>query len=193
MRNATLANIGIAAGTGLGFLLTGNPVYGGEAGHSGSDGLAHMLRYQAEKRGINQDTKIFKLFLAGSLAVPAAFLLRHSYETGIELLGVIQGAEYDNFSARNSVLAGLAIGGANTYGYYQTSKIEEHSDASEATHKHTRTDAIVSGGFVVTLFAEAGGVDNASLVGGTVFSGLAGLHLGYEAVKTALNNNHHQH
>jgi divalent metal cation (Fe/Co/Zn/Cd) transporter len=193
MRNATYANIGIAAGTGLGFLLTGNPVFGGEAGHSGADGILHGLRYQAERRGYDQDTTRFRLFLAGSLAVPAAFLLHHSYETYHEFLDAIKNGNNNTLSPVTSIASGIAIGGANIYAFYQTSKIEEHSDASHATHKHAITDAVVSGGFVVTLFIEAAGVQNASLVGGAAFSGIAGAHLGYESVRTALNKNHHGH
>lgn len=190
MRNATKANLGIALGTGFGFFLTGNPVFGGEAGHSGSDALVHGLRYHAEKRGINQDTTKFRLFLAGSLAVPAAFLLDHSYETGLELIEALNSGKNNELSPKVAIASGIAIGGANGVALYNTSKIEDHSDASEATHKHALVDALVSGGFMLTLFAEAAGVKNASLVGGAVLSGVAGVHLGYEAIKTAINKNH---
>lgn len=180
MRNATFANIGITIGTGVGYVMTGNPAFSGEAGHSSSDSLAHGTRYLAERFGIDQDTKAFKNFLRASLLVPAGFLIWNSARTGIDLL---QGGEADN-TISGKVINGagaLAITGANTYALVQTSGIDEHSHASNATHNHAKNDAIVSGGFSVSLGAEVVGVDNASLYGGMLFSGIAGAHLLKEA------------
>ena len=189
MRKAATANLVIAVGSALLFPFSGSKVLSGEAAHSGSDAAMHGLRYFAEKRGVDQESSRFRLFIKGSLLVPAGFLAWNAWRSGLDILNNVQLDQSRSASVANGVGA-VAIAALNGYAYYQTSGIEEHSHASHASHNHAFADALVSGGFVASLGAEAVGVEQASTVGSCIFSSIAAAHLLKEALTLSGHHNH---
>lgn len=183
LRNATLANLGMAIGSVGVFAATGNSAFMSEAIHDGADTGAHGSRYFAEKLGIDQDTRRFKWFLGASFLGVSALSAFTSYKIGSDLVNgqVVESSSRDSLINLGSA---VSIGAGNTYAYKQIESVEEHSHASEASFNHAKVDMLASWGLVGFIIAGAlSRQENVSTAGGMLFAGYTALHLAWHAIK----------
>jgi hypothetical protein len=172
------ANAVSAAFAAIGYALSANPAYGGEAIHSGGDAAIYGTRLYAEHSGINQQTRHFKNFLRVTMLIPAAVLAYNAWRAGVSLGS--GGYARQETSAYDYLGAGVVVA-ANSFAYQQLHHVSQHSHASHASYVHATADLTTSAAYGVGLFVEAAGVSGAAPVATVLGSTVAAAHLLLEA------------
>jgi hypothetical protein len=189
------ANLFSTIYAGVGYLFGGNTVFSGEFKHSGTDSIVYGSRLYAEHQGYNQETRKFRNFLRVTMAVPAAFLLKDSYDAAIDIFSLSDISQDVGFTG---YVGAIVISSSNTVAYVASNSIKEHSHASKANLSHAIADLGASYAYAGGLILEASDLfDGGSTYGTAVGSGIAGAHLAYEAIKphkhSHIKGNPHEH
>jgi divalent metal cation (Fe/Co/Zn/Cd) transporter len=187
LRNATLANLGMAIGSVGVFAVTGNSAFISEAIHDGADTGAHGSRFFAEKLGVDQETKKFNWFLRAGLIGLSALSGYTSYKIGVDIKNGLFEDPNTQENALNLVAA-IGVGAGNTYAYKELESIEEQSNASETSLDHGKVDMLASWGLVVFIGAGVAGVEKAPEIGGCLFAGYTSGHLLWHAIRPHKHN-----
>lgn len=167
---ATAVNAAMAVGSMAISVITGNPAFAAESVHDLGDTAAHGSRYMCEHRGVDQNSRAFQWFRwasFGALSVMSGYM---AVKFGLAVPEAVQSIEQDPNNTIE-ILGATAVAAGNTYAHKTIDGIEEHSNASQDSHHHSRVDMVASLGLVTSILIEACGVNGASEVGGSVFAG----------------------
>lgn len=157
-------------------LITGNGAFVSEMLHDTGDTVAHTARYQAERRGIDQNTARFRRFRKVSFIILSGLSAATAAKIGWDLFanGVVEETLREEVL---NITGGVVVAGGNVYAVSQTAAIEEHSLASHDSHSHAGTDAVASIGLAATIITEPVTWEGLSQVGGAGFAGYTALHM----------------
>lgn len=184
LRNATLAQLGLAIVSAGASVITGNHAFAAELRHDVQDTVLHGSKYAAERQGIDQERRAFQWFLRGSMAALSIAAATKGYDI---FQDIQEGTRVTMDMTEATVTTGsaVAIAAGNTYSYVQLRGINEHSHASASSLGHAEFDMVASWGLSGSLLLETAGVQNASLYGGLLFAGYTTVEAARHAIRPA--------